>query len=328
MVMVRRGWRLIAAVLLMGLGAWAAPARAAYPDRVVRIVVAFPPGGAADLAARLVADHLARALGQPVVVDNRPGGNTMIAAEAATRAAPDGHTLLIASTATMAIVPRLFAGRVPYDPERDLVPVGMISRLPFFVFVPASLPAQDLPALLELARRRPGQLNYGSNGTGTVGHIGAEMLKRATGIDVMHVPYRSYVLTIPDLLSGHLSFVLADLTVFGGLLQEGKVRALAAVMPQRSPFLPEVPATSEFGFLDLDASVWFGMFAPRGTPAAILERLNAELRSYLATEGARAGLARIHQVPSASSPGGLRAAMRADADRYGRVIQEAGITAE
>ena len=322
-------WIRSLSVIALVLACAAAPASAqAWPERPVRILVPFPGGGAADAVVRLVANHLARALGRPVMIDNRPGGNTVIAADAAAKAAPDGYTLLVSSASTMVSNPVLFAGRLPYDPERDFRPVGLVSRLPFFVFASAKVPARDLQEFLALARARPGQLGYATNGNGTAGHIGTELLKRSAGIDLLHVPYRSYAHALPDLVAGRIAVAMADLTVFGGALQAGEAKALAVAAPDRSPLLPDVPTMAEEGFPGFDASVWFGMFAPARTPTETVARLNAELRTYLASEEARTAFAGISQVPAASSPEELHALVRADADRYGRIIREARITVD
>jgi tripartite-type tricarboxylate transporter receptor subunit TctC len=210
-----------------------------WPMRPIRLTVPFPPGGAADVAARLLAEALAP-LGAPWVIDNRPGGNTAIGAEAVARSAPDGHSFLFCSNSTMASVPLLMASP-PYDPARDFAAVALVSRAPFFLFVPASLGITDVAGFLALARAQPGALTYGSNGNGTAGHLGMEWLKQATGIDLLHVPYRSYVLALNDMLGGRIQAMLADLTVVAGAVEAGRVRALAAAVPERSGFFAELP---------------------------------------------------------------------------------------
>lgn len=318
--------------LLAGLAAGAAgPALAQpapWPSRPLRLLVPFPGGGAADVVARLVAAQLSAALGQPVVVENRPGGSTVIAAEAAARAAPDGHTLLFASGATMNSVPALLPS-VPYDPQRDFAALALISRLPFFVFVPARLEAADLPGLLALARARPGAISYGTNGIGTIGHLGMELLTRSAGVEMVHVPYRAFGPALTDLLAGRIQVIMGDLTVMGGALRNGDIRALAAALPMRSAFLPEVPTVTEAtGLPDFDASAWFALFSPAGVPAPIQARLTEIMLDWLRTEAAREGLAKLGQVPLGGAPDALRALIEADRLRLGRVIREAGIRLE
>lgn len=300
----------------------------AWPSRPIRLLVPFPGGGAADVVARLVAAQLSTALGEPVVVENRPGGSTVIAAEAAARAAPDGYTLLFASGATMSSVPALLPS-VPYDPDRDFAPLALISRLPFFVFVPSRLDAADLQGLLALARAKPGAISYGTNGIGTIGHLGMELLARGAGVEMVHVPYRAYGPALTDMLAGRIQVIMADLTVMGGALRNGDIRALAAAQPERSGFLAEVPTVAEAaGLAEFDASAWFAFFAPAAVPAPIQARLTEVMLGWLGTEEAREALARIGQVPLAGGPEALRALIAEERARLGRVIREAGIRLE
>jgi tripartite-type tricarboxylate transporter receptor subunit TctC len=321
--------RLMAGLALSALPGLHAGAQQPWPNRPVRVVVGYPPGGAADVAARLVAAHLTEALGAPFVLDNRPGASTIIAAEAAAKAAPDGYTLLFGSQSTMASVPVLFSARAGYDPGRDFVPVGLVCRAPFFVFVSAASPDADLRALLDRARARPGALTYGSNGAGAAGHLATELLLRDAGLRMTHVPYRSYVPAFTDLAGGRLDMVLGDLTAAGGAVQAGRLRLLAAVSPQRSAFAPEVPTAAEAaGLPPFEAGAWFGLFAPRGTPDAAVAALSAALRDYLATERAHTAFTGIGLGPLFASPEEVTALVRSDTERFGRLIREQGITAE
>lgn len=300
-------------------------AQGEWPARPVKVLVPFPPGGAADVPARLLNEHLGRVLGVPFVIDNRPGGNTVIAADAAAKSAPDGYTFLFCSNSTMASVPLLVAN-APYQPERDFATVGLVSRAPFFVVVPAASPANSLAELLELARRQPGKLSYGSNGNGTSGNLGMELLKLTQRLDIVHVPYRSYVQALTDMLGGRLDLMLADLTVVGSAVQAGAVKALAAAVPARSSFFPALPTVAEVtGIEGFDAGVWFGLFAPTGVPEAVVRRLNAEVVAWLGRPETVEALRRIGQVPDAGSPEALRATVRADGARYARIIRETGV---
>ena len=305
-----------------------ASAQGEWPGRPVKLLVPFPPGGAADVPARLLCEHLGRVLGAPFVIDNRPGGNTVIAADAAAKSAPDGHTFLFCSNSTMASVPLLVAN-APYQPERDFAPVGMVSRAPFFAIVPAASPAGSMAELMAMARREPGKLSYGSNGNGTAGNLGMELLKLTQRLDIVHVPYRSYVQALNDMLGGRLDLMLADLTVVGGALQAGTVKAIAAAVPQRSSFFPDLPTVAETtGIEGFDAGVWFGLFAPTGVPEAVLRRLNAEVVAWLGRPETTEALRRIGQVPDAGTPEQLRATVRADGARYARIIRETGVRIE
>ncbi len=325
----RRGVIHAAAGLLVApavlAGSRAASAQGAWPQRPVRILAPFAPGGAPDVAIRLLLPQLSQTFGQPFIVENRPGASGAVAAEAVARSAPDGHTLLLASNSVMAINPALFGDRLSYAPMRDFRPVARIARLPFFLFVPANAPARDLPALLDLARTVREPLTYATNGNGTVGHITTEQLRRAARIDLLHIPYRAYPAAMGDLIAGRVSMALADLTVFGAALAGGQLRALAAIAATRSRFLPDVPALPEVGLPALDGSVWFGLFAPAGTPDGIVGRLDTEIRAWLATPEATEGLGRISQEPAALDSAALATLLREDMARYGAIITEAGI---
>lgn len=320
--------RVLTAATLSAALAGHAAAQPAWPTRPVRIVAPFAPGGAPDVAIRLALPRLTAAFGRAFVVENRPGGNGAIAAEAVARAAPDGQTLLLASNSVMAVNPALYGARLPYDSVRDFRPVSRIARLPFFVFVPANSPARDLPALLAAAGTAREPLSYATNGVGTMGHILTEQLRRAVGVELVHVPYRGYPAAMSDLLSGRVMLALADLTVFGGPLRGGQLRALAAVAPERSRFLPDVPALPELGLPPLDGSVWFGLFAPTGTADGIVARLEAELRDWLTKPETVSGLANISQEPAYLDAATLATTLREETARYAAIIAAAGIQPE
>ena len=311
------------------LAALAAPtvARAqSWPSRPLRVIIPYGPGGAGDALARLTAAALSRALPQPVVAENRPGGNTLIGAEAVAKST-DGHTLLFCSSPTMSTAPILYGARLPYAPERDFAPIGLLARTPYFVFVPTVSPAKDLPGLIALAKEQPGKLSYATIGSGTIGHMTSELLGRGAGMAWNHVPYRSYGAIAPDLIAGRLDAVIADLTTFGPLVQAGQARVLAAATAERSAFLPEAPGMAELGFPGFDGSIWFGLFAPTAL-AAEVPRLNAALHAWQAEAQTTRALAAIGQVPAGSTPDELGALIRADAARFGPLIRDLGITAE
>jgi len=312
--------RFVGALAMVALAAGLARA-ASYPDRPVRVIVPFPPGGAAYMAPFLLARHLSETLGQNFFMDPRPGGNTIIGAQAAAVAKPDGYTLLAASSSTMTANPNLYAGKLPYDPDRAFEPIGRISRFPFFLCVASSSPAHTMQELIALAKAEPGKLTYASNGSGTVGHIVTEMVKRATGIELLHIPYKSYVQALPDLLSGQISVMMCDLSVTFSHIKSGELRPLAVTAAQRSSFLPDVPTMAECGFPEVDAEVWLGLFAPSGTPPPIIAQLNAQMRDYLASEQAAQDYKTIGQQPAPSSPAALRALIGRDTAKYGEIIR-------
>ena len=320
-------WTRLIALLLCALTSAGALAQA-WPNKPVRVIIPFPPGGGAENAARLVSNHWAKAFGQSFVIDARPGGNTMIGAEAAAKSAPDGYTLFLCAASTMVVTPALLGAKAPINAQRDFVPVGLVSRLPFFLVVPASVPVSSVQELVALARAKPGELTYASNGNGTAGHLGFEVLKRQLGIGLTHIPYKGYAQALPDLLAGRVNTMMADLVVVGPTIKEGRLRALAATSLERSKFLPNLPTMVEQGFPGYEVTVWFGVFAPAGTPPDIVARLNGEMRKYLSTPEAREGYERLGHEPAPSSAEELRAQMVSDAERYGKIIREANIKME
>jgi tripartite-type tricarboxylate transporter receptor subunit TctC len=218
-----------------------------YPARTVRVVIPYPPGGGAEAAARLLTIHLTQQLGQSFVIDPKPGGNTLIGTEAVAKAPADGYTLLFTGGSTMSVQPFVFAGKLPYDPFNDFAPVSMVSRFPFFVVVPASLGAKSLAEFVAIAKAKPGQVAYASNGTGALAHLGTEMLSRGTGIEMLHVPYKGFAPALPDLLSGRVSLMMADWVVVAPHIKEGRLRALAVTSRVRWNSAAEVPTVAELG---------------------------------------------------------------------------------
>ncbi|MFC7691934.1 Bug family tripartite tricarboxylate transporter substrate binding protein [Paeniroseomonas aquatica] len=272
------GWaplpRRAAAALL--LGAAARPARAeTYPARPIRLIVAFGPGSGSDVRARLYADRLAAAWGQPVVVDNRGGGSGILAAEAVARARPDGYTLLFTSNTTHAANPVLFR-RLPYDPVADFAPVALIGRTPLVVVVSNDLPVRDMAGLIAHARAHPGALNYASGNTSS--HLAAEMFKAGTGVSMTYVSYRSNAQAILDVIAGAAQVMFSDAVVALPQIRQGRVRALAVTVDAAVPALPGVPTVAgAAGLPGYAVASWSAIFAPAGTPAEIVARLNAEV---------------------------------------------------
>ncbi len=316
------------AALFGGLACAPAVAQQAWPNKAVRVIIPFPPGAGAENAARLVSNHWSKVFGQGFVIDARPGGNTMIGAEAAARSAPDGYTLFLCAASTMVVTPGLMGAKSPINAQRDFVPVGLVSRLPFFLVVPATVPVNSVTELVALAKTKPGAVTYASNGNGTAGHLGFEVLKRQLGIDVTHIPYKGYAQALPDLLGGRVTTMMADLVVVGPTIKDGRLRALAATSLERSRFLPNLPTMVELGFPGYEVTVWFGVFAPAGTSPEIVGKLNAEMRKYLVTAEAREAYEKLGHEAAPSTPEELRAQVAADAEKYGKVIRDAGIKLE
>ena len=299
-----------------------------YPSKPVRVIIPYATGGGSDAAARLVTNHLAQALGQAFVIDARPGGNTVIGTEAVARAQPDGYTLLFTGGSTMSIQPFMFAGKPPFDALGDFAPISMVSRFPFFLVVPASLPANSLQELVALAKAVPGQLSYASNGSGSIGHLAMEMIKQATGIDLIHVPYKGFAPAMPDLISGRTTMILADVAPIAQHVRAGNLKVLGTTSAQRSSYWPQVPTIAEQGVPGFDIEIWFGLYAPAKTPEDIILKLNAEIRKYLSSPEAKEAFARIGMDPAPSTPEQLRARIIAKQKVFGKAVKDANLKVE
>lgn len=296
-----------------------------WPTRPVRLVVNFPPGGAADLLARLIGQSLSETLGQPVVIENKGGANGNLGGEAVARSAPDGYTLLMSSGSMVAINPHIYAS-MPFDPARDIVPVASVARVPFYLVVRKENPATDFKAFIADLKANPGKRNFGSPGIGSSPHLAAEMLKKMTGTDAVHVPYRGAAPALNDLLAGQLDF-LFDPGIAIEHVKAGKLRAIAIGSPQRSPQFPEVPTLEELGLTGFDADAIFGIYAPVGTPGDIVTRLNTEVNRALATAALAERIMAVGNIPAAMSPDEFGQKSRTDSDRFGAMIRERGISA-
>jgi tripartite-type tricarboxylate transporter receptor subunit TctC len=296
-----------------------------WPTHPIRLVVNFPPGGAADLLARLIGQSLGETLGQPVVIENKGGANGNLGGEAVARSAPDGYSLLMSSGSMVAINPHLYAS-MPFDPAKDLIPVASVARVPFYLVVRAENPVQDFKAFIADLRANPGKRNFGSPGIGSSPHLAAELLKKMTGTDAVHVPYRGAAPALNDLLAGQLDF-LFDPGIAIEHVKAGKLRAIAIGSPQRSPQLPDVPTLAEFGLAGFDADAIFGVYAPAGTPRDIVARLNTEINRALATVALKERIMAVGNIPAAMSPDEFGERAREDSKRFGAIIRERGITA-
>ena len=280
----RRFTRMLAAAGVAGLAPTPSlHAQGAWPSRPIRLVIPFPAGGATDIVGRVVAIKLSQALGQQVVVDNRPGAGGTIGADAVAKAAPDGHTLLLATSSTHSIGP-LLNPKMPYDAIRDFTPIVNVAEAPSVLVVGASSPAADARALIAMLKGAPGRYNFGSSGIGTYPHLAAEMFKwRAGNLFVVHIPYRGTGLVIPDLVAGQIAFLMDSIVSAQPHIRDGKVRALAVSGARRSASLPNVPTFAEVGVQGMAISNWFGMFGPAGLPAEVVARVNREMNTLIAS---------------------------------------------
>ncbi|AEG94358.1 Bug family tripartite tricarboxylate transporter substrate binding protein [Ramlibacter tataouinensis] len=313
----------LAAAPLPAAWAQAATAAAAWPGKPVRVVVSFPPGGAADQIARAVSEPLAQALGQPVVVENRAGANGNIAGDHVAKQPADGHTLLMSSGGTVSINPHLYA-RMPFDPVKDLVPVAAAARVLVYLEVHPKVPVNDARDFLAYLKANPGRLSYGSPGNGSSPHLAAEMMKAQTNAFATHIPYRGAAPAMQDLLGGQIDFMF-DPGVGLQHVKAGKLKLLAVGSPRRSPQFPDVPTMDEAGLRGFDADTWFGFYAPAGTPAAVVTRLNAEINTVLRSPAFGERMAAIGGIPSPMSPQDFAARAQADSERFGALIKARNI---
>jgi tripartite-type tricarboxylate transporter receptor subunit TctC len=293
-----------------------------YPTRPVRLIVSFPAGGPNDVVARLVAQWLSEQLGQPIIIENRSGAGGTIGTEVVVHAPPDGYTLLQVNTPN-AINATLY-DNLNYNFIRDIVPVASIVRTPLVMEVNPSFPAKTVPDFIAFAKANPGKVNMASGGNGTPGHVAGELFKMMAGISMVHVPYRGGALALTDLLGGHVQGLIDPIPASIGYLRAGKLWAVAVTTTTRSDVLPDTPTVDEF-IPGYEASAWYGMGAPRGTPAEIVNRLNAAINACLADPTLRARLAEVGGIPFLSSPAEFVSFIAAETEKWAKVIKFAGI---
>ena len=302
------------------------PSATAWPVKPVRIVVPFSPGGNTDAIARISAERLGAALGQQFIVENRVGAAGMIATEFVARAAADGYTLIMATGSQVITAP--FTQKISFDPVAELAPIAVIGANALVITVPQSLPVNNLREFVEYAKARPGQLNYGSGGIGTTPFLATELFKSLAGIDVVHVPYKGGAPALADLVAGQLSFMIENVPGTLPFVKDGKLRALAITSRQRLPLVPEVPTMIEAGVADYEMIGWNGIFLPKGTPAEITTRLNADLVKVLGTGEMKEQLGKLGAEPVGSTPAAFAAFVQAESRRWGKIIKDLGIKPE
>ncbi len=298
-----------------------------YPAKPIRIIIAQAPGSATDVISRVVGNRLSEALGQPVVVEARPGAGGMVGTEAAARSAPDGYTLFMGNNSTHGSNPAVYA-KLPYDAVNDFAPISFVASVPYVLVVDPALPVSTVRELIALAKSKPGQLNYASAGNGSTHHFCGELLKSMTGIDIIHVPYKGSPPGIAGLLGGEVSLMFANLTDIGSQIKSGKVRALAVTTPKRASTLPDVPTMPEAGLPGFEITSGFGLLAPAGTPAPIIGRLNAETVKVLGRADVKATLAAQGLEVAASSPEQFAAHIKNEIAKFAKIGKTAGIKAE
>jgi tripartite-type tricarboxylate transporter receptor subunit TctC len=298
-----------------------------YPTRPVTIVVPFIAGGGTDLLARLTAQRLASRLGKPFLVENRPGGSTTLAAMVVVRAAPDGHTLMQATSSTMAINVTM-SKHLPYEPLKDLIPVALLSANPFVLVVSADSPVKSVADLVALAKAKPNQLNYGSGGPGSMHHLSTELLLSLTGTRMTHVPYKATPPAVTDLIAGHIQVLFGDSTSTVPLIQQGKLRALAVTTTTRAAALPDIPTVAEAGVAGFESAAWQMIVAPAKTPPEIITLLNSEVRAIFSDAQVQKELSGRGLDPQVTgSPEQLNEFVRAEIARWRPIVQRAGVAA-
>ncbi len=298
-------------------------AQEAYPNRAVRLIIPYPTGGAVDPFARLVATKLAESWRQPVVVDNRVGGNTIIGADALAKSPPDGYTLAMVAT-THIMLPSMLPS-IPFDPIKDFTPIATLASTNLVLVVHPSVPATDMQQLIALAKSRPGQLNYASTSTGSPSHLAGEMLNNFAGIGLRHIPYKGGGPAVTDLVGGHVNMYFSAVPIAAGHIKAGNLRALATTGRVREPGLPQVPTMQEAGLPGFEFSVWFGILAPAGTPAPIIEKLSVEFGKIMAMPDVREKVLSQGNLPFFSGPAEFEALMKNDMVKYAKLIKAANI---
>ena len=317
--------RLFPLVLACAFAAFGAHAQT-FPARTVRIIVPFPPVGAADLLSRTIAQKLAEAWAHPVVIDNRPGAGGNLGLELAAKAAPDGYTAVMAPVTTNAIGMSTYA-RLGYNLEKDLLPVSLVGNVPHVLVAHPSLPARNVKELIALGKSQPGALNFASQGPGTLSHLEQELLKQMGGFTALHVPYKGSAPGLSDLISGQVVLFFDSIPSALPQVKAGKIRALGVASSARSPALPEVPAIGE-SLKGFAADSWFGLMVPAGTPRDIISRMNAEVQKALALQETRDRLLSVGGVVAPGGPEQLAERVRADLAKWGKVARTAGIKIE
>jgi tripartite-type tricarboxylate transporter receptor subunit TctC len=297
-----------------------------YPSKPVRMIVPFPPGGPTDITGRTIGEKLQQRLGQPVIVENRPGAGSIIGTDAAAKSPADGYTLLLGSN-SIALQPLLQA-KLPYDPQKDLTPVILAVRIPNVLVVHPSVPANTVAEFIALAKAKPGTINYASVGNATGPHLFGELFRSLTGVNIVHVPYKGTAPAVNDLLGGQVQALFDSLATALPNIRAGKLRALGVTSAQRSRSAPDIPTLAESGAPGYEATGWFGVLVPAGTPAEIVTRLNSEIGAILKMPDVEERFLKFGAEGGGGSPADFTRFIRSEQDKWGKIIREAGIKAE
>ncbi len=327
--MLARALRLLPlAVLGTALAPWPAPAQTtdAWPSKPLRFILPFPPGGGTDILGRLIAERMTASLGQPVVTENRGGAGGNVGAEAAARSAPDGYTIVLVAP-SLAISTSLYS-KLSYDAVKDFAPVSLVATVPNVMVTHPSVPASTLAEFIRLAKTKPGEMNFGSGGSGTSNHLAGELFNIVAGVKLVHVPYKGVNLAMNDVLSGQIHLVVIGVPAAAPHIKAGKLRALALVAPQRAAALPEVPTVAEAGLPKFEVTTWYGVLAPAGTSRTIVTRLNADLVKIMHSPDLKERLAAMATDPATSTPEEFAEYIKREIVKWGEVVRQAGLKAE
>jgi tripartite-type tricarboxylate transporter receptor subunit TctC len=317
--MKRRTLLLAAALAALPMAAFAQ----GYPSKPIRFVVPYPPGGPLDTIARLLGQKVSEGVKQPVIVENKPGAGGNIGADFVAKSLADGHTILMGAVATHAINPTLYA-KIPYDPVRDFAPITQVASTPNVLVVNTSLPVSSVAELITHAKANPGKLNFGSGSTGSAGHLAGELFNSLAGVQMAHIPYKGAAPAMQDLIGGQIHLMFDNLASSLTQVRAGRVKALAVTTAKRSSLAPELPTIAESGLAGFDISTWFGIFAPAGTPREAIARLHAEFTRALAAPDVREKMLNMGAEPVGNTPAEFATFIRAEVEKYARVIKASG----
>jgi tripartite-type tricarboxylate transporter receptor subunit TctC len=315
----RLALKLIAAATLIA----PLPALAQYPTQPIKMVVGFTAGGTTDVMGRLIAHELSEVLGKAVIVDNRPGASGVIAGGAVAKSPPDGHTLLMVSSAH-GTAPFLY-NNLPYDTDKDLIPVGLVATTPYVLVVHPKIPANNFRDLISLLKQNPGKYEYASSSPGTAQHLSGEMLQRMMAVNIVHVPYKGTGSLMPDLIAGRVPMMFENVAVMTPHIKKGAMRPIAITSAKRTQLLPDVPTVAESGLPGFEVLGWFAVFAPAGTPPDVIKRLNTEINKIITKPSVVQRFAELGAEPLGGSPEQLGSFLKAEQEKWGRVIRESGI---
>ena len=304
-----------------------ANAQSTYPNRPIKFIAPFPPGGTSDVLGRIMAQKLSDALGQSVIVENRPGASGNIGHDIAAKAAPDGYTLLLSNSSTVVNNPHLFK-QMSFDWYKDFSPISLVAIAGLVLVVHPSVPVKSVSELTALAKSKPGQLNFGSGGKGIQSHITGEMYKTAANVDIVHIPYKGTGVAVADLVAGQIHMVFSDMAPAVPFIKANKLRALAVTSPQRSTTLPELPTMIELGFPNFEAAVWWSIVTPKGVPNSIIDRINQELGKIMTSQEIKDSFEKLGVTPLYSEPSKVFELSRKESPIIGEILRKAGVEKE